>query len=59
MPSPVHNHTIYPRHRVGSEFMSGLDPAVLEGLGIAEILETGPALRSMSWSIPGYEHGKE
>ncbi len=53
VPVAVHERTGYPRHRVCGEFVAGVDPAVLEGLGIADILESGPTLRSMSWSING------
>ncbi len=39
----------YPRHRVCGEFISGLDPATLEALGLTGILEGAVSHRSTVW----------
>ena len=38
-PVILHEAGMYPRHRVCGEFISGVSPAVLETLGIADLVQ--------------------
>ena len=49
----VHEAGSYPRHRVCGEFISGVEKATLEELGIAEDLADALALRSVAWFREG------
>jgi flavin-dependent dehydrogenase len=45
----VHESGRYPRHRVCGEFISGVKPATLEALGIADLFESAHRHRSFEW----------
>ncbi len=45
----LHEAGSYPRHRVCGEFISGVRPAVLESLGIADLLATAEVQRTTAW----------
>ena len=45
----VHEAGNYPRHRVCGEFISGVSPATLETLGIADLFEHTRRHRSFEW----------
>jgi len=49
----VHEAGSYPRHRVCGEFISGVEKATLEELGIADALADALALRSVAWFREG------
>ena len=49
----VHEAGSYPRHRVCGEFISGVEKATLETLGIADDLADALALRSAAWFREG------
>ena len=49
----VHEAGSYPRHRVCGEFISGVEKATLEELGIAEALADALPLRSVAWLREG------
>ena len=49
IPVTLHDASVYPRHRVCGEFLSGVSDEVLESLGIAFALEDAVPLRSSCW----------
>lgn len=49
LPVTLHEAGSYPRHRVCSEFISGISPDTLERLGISETLTDALPHRSLSW----------
>ncbi len=49
VPVVVHEAGHYPRHRVCGEFISGVDEAVLDELGVAACLDDARRPRSLSW----------
>ena len=49
----LHEAGSYPRHRVCGEFISGVRPAVLETLGIADLLAGAEVQRSTAWFSGG------
>jgi 2-polyprenyl-6-methoxyphenol hydroxylase-like FAD-dependent oxidoreductase len=49
----VHEAGSYPRHRVCGEFISGVEKATLERLGIADVLADALELRSVAWFREG------
>lgn len=49
LPVEVHEAGNYPRHRVCGEFLCGVSPQTLAGLGLSECLEDGVPLRTMAW----------
>jgi flavin-dependent dehydrogenase len=50
-PVILHEAGVYPRHRVCGEFISGVSPAVLETLGIAELVEDASRHTSSAWYL--------
>ena len=48
-PAVLHEAGIYPRHRVCGEFISGVSPAVLETLGIADLVQDAKRHFSSAW----------
>jgi flavin-dependent dehydrogenase len=48
-PVILHEAGVYPRHRVCGEFISGVSPAVLETLGIADLVEDARRHFSSAW----------
>jgi 2-polyprenyl-6-methoxyphenol hydroxylase-like FAD-dependent oxidoreductase len=49
IPVTLHDASVYPRHRVCGEFLSGVSDEVLKSLGIAFALEDAVPLRSSCW----------
>ncbi|MEK7951446.1 NAD(P)/FAD-dependent oxidoreductase [Luteolibacter soli] len=49
----VHEAGSYPRHRVCGEFISGVERATLDGLGIAQDLADALELKSLMWFREG------
>ena len=54
-PVILHEAGVYPRHRVCGEFISGVSPAVLESLGIADLLQDAKRHFSTAWYFRGRE----
>ena len=48
-PVVLHEAGVYPRHRVCGEFISGVSPAVLETLGIADLVQDAKRHFSSAW----------
>jgi flavin-dependent dehydrogenase len=48
-PVILHEAGVYPRHRVCGEFISGVSPAVLETLGIADLVQDAQRHVSGTW----------
>jgi flavin-dependent dehydrogenase len=48
-PVILHEAGVYPRHRVCGEFISGASPAVLETLGIADLVQDASRHFSSAW----------
>ena len=48
-PVILHEAGVYPRHRVCGEFISGVSPAVLETLGIADLVQDAKRHFSSAW----------
>jgi flavin-dependent dehydrogenase len=48
-PVILHEAGIYPRHRVCGEFISGVSPATLETLGIADLVQDAKRHGSSAW----------
>src|SRR5262245_9327123 len=48
-PVTLHEAGAYPRHRVCGEFISGVSPAVLETLGIADLVQDAKRHVSSAW----------
>lgn len=53
VPVEVHEVGTYPRHRVCGEFISGVPPATLEALGIAEVFADALVRHSLIWFSGG------
>jgi flavin-dependent dehydrogenase len=53
VPVVVHESGVYPRHRVCGEFISGVEEATLEALGIAACLADARRHRRMAWMREG------
>ncbi|MFZ4683237.1 MAG: NAD(P)/FAD-dependent oxidoreductase [Terrimicrobiaceae bacterium] len=53
VPVDLHEAGSYPRHRVCGEFISGVRPAVLESLGIADLLVGAEKQRTTAWFYGG------
>lgn len=49
VPVILHEASVYPRHRVCGEFLSGVRESTIEALGISEALERAETLRSTAW----------
>jgi menaquinone-9 beta-reductase len=49
VPVVLHEAGVYPRHRVCGEFISGVSPAVLETLGIADLVKDASRHVSSAW----------
>lgn len=49
IPVTLHDASVYPRHRVCGEFLSGVSGDVLESLGVAFALRDAEVLRSSCW----------
>ena len=49
IPVILHEAGVYPRHRVCGEFISGVSPAVLETLGIADLVQDAKRHFSSAW----------
>lgn len=43
----------YPRHKVCGEFICGVEPAVLHGLGVREVVEKSIEHRTLAWWMEG------
>jgi menaquinone-9 beta-reductase len=50
-PVILHEAGVYPRHRVCGEFISGVSPAVLDTLGIADLLQDASRHFSTAWYL--------
>ena len=48
-PVILHEAGVYPRHRVCGEFISGVSPAILETLGIADLVQDSKRHVSSAW----------
>jgi len=55
VPVTLHEAGSYPRHRVCGEFISGVRPAVMESLGISDLLASAHVQRTTAW----YQGGEQ